>query len=114
MNCEHCNKTYATKYTLAKHQKQCQNKEQPKVFTCEFCNKELGSKRRFEGHANICKEQKTGLIEKLKAELAAKNNIISQLNLRIAILETQVAEKDKHIKRLFLIYQKPKQNDLGF
>lgn len=120
MNCENCNKTYATKYTLAKHQKQCQNKEQGqnseeqhKVFKCEFCNKELGSKRRFEGHIDICKEQKTGFIEKLKAELEEKNDIISRLNIKVAILETQVAEKDKHIEHLFMMSHKPKQDDLG-
>ena len=63
--CNHCNKSYTTKYSLIRHEKSINIPKQPKqtkepklkeIHKCKFCEKILTTKQRLLSHVDICKK----------------------------------------------------------
>ena len=110
MECEFCGKSFYSKYTLQTHQKTAKkcvrlNPEQAD-FKCEFCDKTLNSKQRFEEHVELCKDRKDKIIEELKAELSEKTKRVTELEIKVDVLE-KLVDKGWNCKR------KQPSNELG-
>jgi len=118
MDCEFCGKHFCSKYTLQTHQKTTKacirlQPEQQTVeeFMCQFCLQEF-SKKRFDSHVKNCKERKDKLIFELQRELQESKNIVSELQTKVLILETQLQSKIEHIQDIRLITNKSSKKQI--
>lgn len=110
MNCEYCGKSFATKGSLARHQKtikyciDLQSKTKPMEFKCEACDKYLTTKYNLTAHQKTCRKVKTENednnrdleLEHTREKLTEKESIIEKLENRIRELELDM--KDVAIK----------------
>lgn len=99
MECEHCNLTFKTKYTLKSHllnNKTClkiRGLEMKSKFACMACNQTCTSNINLNLHKEICKKF---MVLKSKEEI---NDLIVQHN-------KEIVDKDKEIKALILHHNK--------
>lgn len=111
MECEGCNKTFSTKYTLAIHQKSSKSCGNGEKFKCEMCDKLFTSKLRLRTHGAICKAtpNRQEVINSKLAEYEIKIESLEralkdkteQLNARTEQLNT-LLKKQESIKPLKL------------
>jgi len=96
--CDRCNKIFATKYTLAVHQKTSKSctgntststTSEKKIYECEYCKKKISSTQNFKHHLDICpikiekekemkEDEKTWQIETLKKQIEKKDKEYKQ------------------------------------
>ena len=101
--CYNCNKIFATKYTLAIHQKtskSCINVNiEKKTYDCEYCEKTFSSTHTLKYHLDICSEKKENEskneIKILKKQI---ENLDKENKTDIKILKKQLEIKDKKIE----------------
>lgn len=89
MECDHCNKIFSNKYTLATHKSKMTNERQ---FTCSFCDKSLSSKERLTKHMELCKSNTQ------RDEI--RNTRIIDYEAKINYLERQLADKTSQLNEL--------------
>ena len=89
MECDHCNKVFSNKYTLATHKSKLSNETQ---FKCSFCDKSLSSKERLVKHMVLCKSNTE------RDEI--RNTRIIDYEAKIKALERQLVDKTSQLNEL--------------
>lgn len=92
MECEHCNKTFSTKYNLTAHQKKSKSCRQEDRYVCDFCSKPFSSNERLKGHMAICLEN--------SERKAVCNSIIASYETKIESLERQLKDKTDKLDKI--------------
>jgi hypothetical protein len=102
MNCQYCNKTFTSKYTLLKHQKttkrclELQHKIPERVYNCDKCDRTFIREDALQAHMAICKvkvKDNSELIEEKE-----KSNIY--LKEQIKILQEQNNKLQEQLNKL--------------
>lgn len=89
MNCEHCDKTFSNKYTLATHLKNSKSCGVESQYVCEICSKNLSSKNRLKIHTATCKANTD--------RKEHTNTIVEEYKARIEFLERQLKTKTEQL-----------------
>jgi len=92
MECEHCNKTFSTKYNLTAHQKKSKSCRQQDRYVCDFCSKPFSSNERLKGHMATCSEN--------SQKKAVCNSIIASYEAKIESLERQLKDKTDKLDKI--------------
>lgn len=102
MNCEFCNKTFSTVYSLKTHKlnaKFCLKLQGTKIDNetnvdnnCKYCNESFSTKQSLTRHLKICKNKEVETIDKIKNELEEKNKLILMLKNEIHKKDLEIAE----------------------
>ena len=89
MECDHCNKLFSNKYTLATHKAKLTGEQQ---YTCEFCNKSLSSKERLTKHMALCRSN----VERD----TIRNTRMLEYEAKIESLQRQLADKTAQLDEI--------------
>jgi hypothetical protein len=119
--CQHCNRSFATPYTLLNHQNTAKFclKIQGKVeiefkieedLTCEMCDKVLANKQSFNNHQAICFTKNKKLIIQKIIDLKKENHkerekfnmLLKEKDIQI---KTLIKEKDNQLKEKDMQYK---------